>query len=188
MCACSCLHANIYIHNIIDYYIINSVVTVAGICNSVGGGVLFDIPPRCRCRWRVQYSSLPFTRLITTHASTAAAVVNNTMFYDATRSSPRLVARSRRRWPRSTVIKVRTDSSTEFGSNPILIVQIRTGLDRSVDFNERVTAFTTGTVCTPNSDIKGRIRPMCMDIENQQHRSLLEHRRRQITDVDVVKK
>jgi len=83
--------------------------------------------------------------------------------------------------------KVRTDSSTEFGSNPVLILQIRTGLDRSVDFNERVTAFTTGTACTPNSDIKGRIRPMCMDIENQQHWSLLEHRRRQITDVDVVK-
>ena len=44
-----------------------SVVTVAGICNSVGGGVLFDIPPRCRWRWRVQYapciadqSSVPF--------------------------------------------------------------------------------------------------------------------------------
>jgi len=50
--------------------------------------------------------------------------------------------------------KVRTDSSTEFGtnpilldriwiesaarSNPILIVQIRTALDRTVDFNERV--------------------------------------------------
>jgi len=47
---------------------------------------------------------VPFpSRLITTHASTAAAVVNNTMFYDATRSSPRLVAWSRRRWPRSTV-------------------------------------------------------------------------------------
>ena len=73
------------------------------------------------------------------------------------------------------------------GSNPILILQIRTGLDRSVDFNERVTAFTTGTACTPSSDIKGRIRPMCMDIENRQHRSLLQHRRRQITDVDVVK-
>ena len=72
--------------------------------------------------------------------------------------------------------KVRTDSSTEFGSNPILvdririesaagsspilIVQIRTGLDRSVDFNEHVTAFTTGTACTPSSDIKGRIQPM----------------------------
>ena len=49
---------------------IASVVTVAGICNSVGGSVLFDIPPRCRCwwRWRVQYaprivgqSSVPFS-------------------------------------------------------------------------------------------------------------------------------
>jgi len=74
-------------------------------------------------------------------------------------------------------VKVRTDSSTEFGSNPIfvdririesaagsnpiLIVQICTGLDRSVDFNVRVTAFTTGTACTPSIDIKGRIRPMC---------------------------
>jgi len=51
-------------------------------------------------------------------------------------------------------IKVRTDSSTEFGSNPIfidririesvagsnpiLIVQIRTALDRVLDFNERL--------------------------------------------------
>jgi len=58
------------------------------------------------------------------------------------------------------VTKVRTDSSTEFGSdpilidririesaagsNPILIVQIRAAVDRAVDFNERVTAFTTG--------------------------------------------
>ena len=45
-------------------------------------------------------------------------------------------------------------------SDPIVIVQIRTGLDRSVGFNERVTAFTTGTACTPSSDIKGRICPM----------------------------
>jgi len=29
-----------------------SVVTVAGICNSVGGG-FFDTPPRCWCRWRI---------------------------------------------------------------------------------------------------------------------------------------
>ena len=72
--------------------------------------------------------------------------------------------------------KVRTDSSTEFGSNPILvdririesaagskpilIVQIRTAVDRAVDFIERVTAFTTGRACAPISDIKGRIRPM----------------------------
>jgi len=41
------------------------------------------------------------------------------------------------------------------GSNPILIVQIRTTLDRAVDFNECVTAFTTGTACTPSSDIEG---------------------------------
>ena len=32
----------------------SSVVTVAGICNSVGGYVCFDMPPRCRCRWRWQ--------------------------------------------------------------------------------------------------------------------------------------
>ena len=44
-----------------------SVVTVAGICNLVGGGVLFDIPPWCRCQWWMQYapcivgqSSVPF--------------------------------------------------------------------------------------------------------------------------------
>ena len=50
--------------------------------------------------------------------------------------------------------KVRTDSSTEFGSDPILIdririesaagsnpILIRTAVDRAVDFNERVTAF-----------------------------------------------
>jgi len=30
-----------------------SVVIVAEICNSVGGGVLFDTPPRCRWRWRM---------------------------------------------------------------------------------------------------------------------------------------
>jgi len=45
------------------------VVTVAGICNSVGGGVLFNIPPRWRWQISVQYapcisgegqSSVPF--------------------------------------------------------------------------------------------------------------------------------
>ena len=62
--------------------------------------------------------------------------------------------------------KVQTDSSTEFGSNPILIDRIRIesaagsnpirrALDREVDFNERVTACTTGRACTPISDIKG---------------------------------
>ena len=30
-----------------------SVVTVAGICNSVGGGVFLDMPPRWRCWWRI---------------------------------------------------------------------------------------------------------------------------------------
>jgi len=34
-----------------------SVVTVAGICNSVGGGVLFDTPPRCQWQISVQYAS-----------------------------------------------------------------------------------------------------------------------------------
>ena len=34
------------------------------------------------------------------------------------------------------------------GSNPVLIVQIRTALNCAVDFNERVTVFTTGTACT----------------------------------------
>jgi len=67
--------------------------------------------------------------------------------------------------------KVRTDSSAEFGSNPIfidqiriesvagsnpiLIVQIRTALDRAVDSDKRVTAFTTGRACMPSSNIKG---------------------------------
>jgi len=49
--------------------------------------------------------------------------------------------------------RIRIESAA--GSNPILIVQIRTALDHEVDFNERVTAFTTGRVCTPSSDIKG---------------------------------
>jgi len=69
-----------------------------------------------------------------------------------------------------TETKVRTNSSTEFGSNPILIdrtriisaaesnpiliVQIRTALDCMVDFNERIIAFTTGRACTPSSDIR----------------------------------
>jgi len=37
----------------------SSFVTVAGICNSVGGGVLFDIQPRCRCRWRISVHYAP---------------------------------------------------------------------------------------------------------------------------------
>jgi len=67
--------------------------------------------------------------------------------------------------------KVRTDSSTEFrsnpifidrirmesaaGSNPILIIQICTALDLAVDFNEHVTAFTANRTCMPSSDFKG---------------------------------
>ena len=84
------------------------------------------------------------------------------------------------------VSKVRTDSSTEFGSdpiltdririesaagsNPILIVQIRTAVDRAVDFNERVTAFTTSRACAPISDIKGDnadIQLRCAHAHNQ---------------------
>ena len=66
------------------------------------------------------------------------------------------------------VTKVRTDSSTEFGSDLILIdrigiksatgsnpILIRTAVDRAVDFNERVTAFTTGRACAAISDING---------------------------------
>jgi len=41
------------------------------------------------------------------------------------------------------------------GSNPILIIQIRTALDRAIDFNKRLTAFITSTACTLSSDIKG---------------------------------
>jgi len=37
--------------------------------------------------------------------------------------------------------RIRIESAA--GSNPILIYQIRTAVDREVDFNERVTAFTT---------------------------------------------
>jgi len=36
-----------------------------------------------------------------------------------------------------------------------MIVQIHKALDRAVDFNERVTVFTTGRACTLSSDIKG---------------------------------
>jgi len=77
--------------------------------------------------------------------------------------------------------KVRTDSSTEFGSNPILIDRIRIesaagsnpirgALDRAVDFNERVTAFTTGRACALIGDIKGGnadIQLRCAPAHNQ---------------------
>ena len=68
------------------------------------------------------------------------------------------------------VSKVQIDSSTEFVSNPILIVQIRTALDQAVDFNEHVTAFTTGRVCTPSSNIKAGnadIQLRCAPAHNQ---------------------
>ena len=79
--------------------------------------------------------------------------------------------------------KIRTDSSTEFGSNPIyqdriqiqsaagwnpiLIVQIHTALDHAVDFNERATI---GRACTPSSDIKdgkADIQLRCGPVHNQ---------------------
>jgi len=67
----------------------SSVVTVAGICNSVGGGALFDIPPRCRWWWPVQYapciagqSSIPFP---SPHASSQRTCQPPLpLFYDAT--------------------------------------------------------------------------------------------------------
>jgi len=49
--------------------------------------------------------------------------------------------------------RIRIESAA--GSNPIVIVQIRTALDRAVYFNKRITAFTTGTARMPSSDIKG---------------------------------
>ena len=54
---------------VLGFWLVFSVVTVAGICNSVGGDVLFNIPPRWRWRILVQYapciagegqSSVPF--------------------------------------------------------------------------------------------------------------------------------
>jgi len=54
----------------------------------------------------------------------------------------------------SMTIKIPTDSSTEFGWNPILILQIRTALDRAVNFNECITVSTTGRACTPSCEIK----------------------------------
>jgi len=52
-----------------------SVVTVAGICNSVSGGILFDMPHTSII------CAIPFpSRLITMHTPTATAIVNNTMF------------------------------------------------------------------------------------------------------------
>ena len=109
-----------------------SVVTVAGICNSIGGGVLFDIPPLCRCWWWVQYAPciadqssvlFPSPHVSSRHTCQPPPpllIMNNTMFYDAMRSSPQLVARSRRRWPRSTVHK-----STDRTSSPWYKIPVR---------------------------------------------------------------
>jgi len=44
-----------------------SVVTVAEICNSVGGGVFFDMPPRCQCRVWVGLGLLIDIRIATSH-------------------------------------------------------------------------------------------------------------------------
>jgi len=82
--------------------------------------------------------------------------------------------------------RVQTDLSTEFGSNPILldqiriesaagsnpvlIVQIRKALYHAVDFNEYVTAFATGKACMLCSDIKGGqavIQLRCRPAHNQ---------------------
>jgi len=111
-CGSQCGRCVLFI-NILDslmapYLVYNttSVVMVAGICNSVGGGVLFDIPPRWRWRWPVQYapciacqSSVPFP---SPHASSQLTrqpppplliIRCSTMFYHATRSSWRSVVR-----------------------------------------------------------------------------------------------
>ena len=46
-----CCHSTMWICMCGHTFPIVSVVTVAGICNSVGGGVFFDMPPQCR--WRI---------------------------------------------------------------------------------------------------------------------------------------
>jgi len=57
-----------------------------------------------------------------------------------------------------------------------LIVQIRTALDRAVDFNKRVTVFTTGRACTPSSNIEGGnadIQLRCGPVHNQVRSTIL---------------
>jgi len=106
-----------------------SVVMVAGICNSVGGGVLFDIPARCWCRWRwrVQYapciagqSSVP---LPSPHASSQRSrqptpplliIRCSTTRRDRCGGGSRgRSPQSRRRWSRSTAHKS-TDRTSSF--------------------------------------------------------------------------
>ena len=68
---------------------------MAGICSSVGGGDLFDMPPSIICP--VLFPS----SLIATHTSTATVVVNNTIFTRRDRRG----GRSRDRSPRLTAYK-----------------------------------------------------------------------------------
>jgi len=98
-----------------------SIVTVAGICNSVGGGVLIDIPPRCQCQclWRVQYapciagqSSVPFPSPPYSSQRTRQPPPLLLIIRCSTTRRDRRGGRSRdrspqsrRRWPRSTAHK-----------------------------------------------------------------------------------
>jgi len=93
--------------------VLNSVVTVAGICNSVGGSVLFYTPLQWRWQISVLYapciagegqSPVPFpspSHLIMPHTSTATVVVNNTTTW-CDRHGSRSRDRSLRRSSRST--------------------------------------------------------------------------------------
>jgi len=99
-----------------------SVVTVAGICNTVGGGVLFDIPPRCRCQWwwRVQYApciacqlSVPFPFPHASSQCTRQPPPPLLIIRCSTTRRDRRGGRSRDRWPRSTAHK-----STDRTSSP----------------------------------------------------------------------
>ena len=106
---CSLQYAAIY-HNMPQ----TSVVTMAGICNSVGGGVLFDIPPRWR--WPVQYapciacqSSVPFPSPHASSQRTRQPPPPLLIIRCSTTRRDRCGGRSRdrspqsrRRWPRST--------------------------------------------------------------------------------------
>jgi len=56
MCVCAQYHTIYGRHDIVR----SSVVTVAGICNLVGGGVLFNMPPR----WRWQISVVQYATCI----------------------------------------------------------------------------------------------------------------------------
>jgi len=115
----------------------------------------YDIRPHCCHTWMVQsYSPSDANMHSIQYTSTDihTAVVLHHFEYD----QPSEMSRHVLGWRLFALkINVRTDSTTEFGSNPILIVQICKALDRTIDFNECVTAFTTGRACTPSSDMKG---------------------------------